>query len=252
MKRTGQIDTMGIRSGKLEDDLTPTQYRLIGQIAIAYNETEVLAQLIYGACFGASAEISDDFVSRTNGLDSTVLLSRKAISEFQWHPELHEPFGKTLDFFMEMKSYRDAVVHSRMFHVPSGIGKGSLRKGSRSEVLLTEKALSGLYERLVNLQQEFLWMLLAIIFIRMVHTALLYVPTQLDQRKRQTEPMLQAVLPQYLECQALRLSLKPLPTFPDLPEDQQGLDIKKEFSELLDSLAKGLGVSDYHNPLAKR
>ena len=251
MKRSSQIHKSGIRSGDLEKDLTPEQFGLIGRIAIAYNETELLVQQIYGACFGASIDVSEQFISRTNGLESTVVLAKTAIREFRQHPELHDEFSQSLDFFMEVKGYRDSVVHARMFHVPFGIGKGNVNKGKRNEILLTEQALQGLYDRLLCLRNELLWLLLVVIWLHQIHMTYRYAPLQLDQRREHIEPMIQAYLPRYREFRDRRRSLPPLPTFPDLPEDQQGMDIRQEFSELLDMLASDLGVANYHNPLRK-
>jgi hypothetical protein len=251
MKRASQIQTAGIRSGDLEKDLTPKQFEMIGRVAMAYNEAESLVRLIYAACFGVSGDISDEFVSRTNGLDSTVLLAKKAINEFQAHPELQDEFSQSLNAFMELKRYRDGVVHGRIFHVPSGIAKGSLVKGKRDEILLTEEALKGLYERLLCLRDELLSLLLIVISLYIIHTTYRYAPLTLAQRKKQIEPMIRACLPQYRACRARRLSLDPLPTFPDIPEEQQGADITKAFSELLDTLATELGVANYHNPYRK-
>lgn len=248
MKRTSQIHKSGIRSGDLEKDITPEQFGLIGRVAIAYNEAEVLIQVIYGASFGVSTDLSSDFMSRTNGLDSTVLLAKAAIREFRHMPELHEEFSNSLDFFMEVKGYRDSVVHARMFHAPTGIGKGSLNKGKRSEIRLTREALQGLYDRLNCLRDELLWMVLVVISLHQIHMIYRFSPLQLDQRRKQIEPMILVALPQYRECRARRRSLAPLPTFPDLPEDQQGVDIKKEFSDMLDMIATDLGIADYHNP----
>jgi len=242
MKRSSKIHKSGIRTGDLEKDLTPEQFGLIGRIAIAYNECEILVQLIYGACFGATSKISEEFISRTNGLESTVVLARKAIREFDECKEHHADFDKTLEFFMELKRFRDAVVHSRMFHVPAGIGKGSLNKGSQSEVLLTEKALQGLYDRLLRLHEELLPFILIVLLLHQLHMIRRFAPDQLAQRKKIIEPMLQVVLPQYLESQDRRRSLAPLPTFPDLQEDQQGLDINKIISELLSNLEKLVGT----------
>jgi len=252
MKRSGQIHASGIRSGDLNKDLTPKQFELIGRIAMAYNEAELLVQQVYGACFGVSADVSDDFISRTNGLDSTVLLAKKAICEFQAHPELHIEFSQSLDAFSDLKTYRDAVVHARIFHVPSGIGKGNLRKGKRLEVLLTEDALNGLYGKLDCLRDELTQLLVIVIALHLIHTAYRFSPRQVAERKAQFEPMIEAFIPRYRKYRDRRLSLKPHPTFPDLPEDQQGTDIRKLFSDLLDTLAADLGVTDYHNLLKKQ
>jgi hypothetical protein len=135
--------------------------------------------------------------------------------------------------------------------VPSGIGKGNLRKGNRLEVLLTENALSGLYDKLVCLRDELIQLLVIVIGLHLIHTAYRFSPRQVDQRKAQFEPMIQAFIPRYREYRDRRLSIKPYPKFPDLPEDQQGSDIRKVFSELLDTLAADLGVADYHNPFQK-
>jgi hypothetical protein len=249
MKRRSQLHTTPVRSGDLERDLTPKQFELIGRVAMAYNEAELLVQYIYGTCFGASASLTDDFISRTNGLDSTVLLAKKAICEFQSHPELHNEFSLSLDAFSDLKTYRDAVIHAHIFHVPSGIGRGNLRKGARLEVLLTEKALRGLYDKLVCLRDELTQLLMVVIGLHVIHMAYRFSPQLVAQRKKHIEPMIRAFVPRYRGCRARRLSLEPHPEVPDLPEAQQGLDIRKAISELLDTMAKELGVADYHNPL---
>src|SRR5262245_11471467 len=210
MKRKSEIKTSGIRSGDLEKDLTSKQFELIGRIAVAYNETELLVQHIYGACFGASGGLSDDFISRTNGLESTTLLAKAAIREFREHPELRDDFSQSIDDFTELKKYRDGVVHARMFHVPSGIGKGSLVKGKRTEILLSEKALRGLYDRLVCLRGELQQLLFIVIGLHLIHMSYRYAPSQLVHRKKQFGPMIQACLPQYREFRDRRRSLDPL------------------------------------------
>jgi hypothetical protein len=236
MKRHEQIRTSGIRTGDLEQDLTPEQFGLIGRIAMAYNETELLVQIIYGICYGVSSAISDEFISRTNGLDSTVWLSRKAISEFKSLTPNTDEFEQSLTYFLELKKYRDAVIHSRMFHVPTGIGKGSLQKGSRSEVLLTVEALKGLYDRFVHLRHELIQLMIILIYLYQVHAVKKYGALPPDQQKIFTEPTLRGALAQYQEHRAHRLALKPLPTFPDLSVAEQGLDMQKAISGLLDSL----------------
>jgi hypothetical protein len=249
MKRAGQIHTTGVRSGDLEKDLTPKQFEYVGRVALAYNEAELIVQLVYGACFAASANLSDDFISRTNGLESTIVLAKKAIREFGSHPELHEEFSQSLDAFMELKGYRDATIHSRMFHVPTGIGKANIHKGKRREILLTVNALKGVYDRFVCLRDELMYLLVVVINLHLIHMAFRFAPLQLTQRRKQIEPMIQAFLPQYRESRARRLSLAPLPTFPEIPEDQQGADMTKILEKHLDTLAKDLGIVDYdHNP----
>lgn len=118
-------------------------------------------------------------------LGGQILVSKKAICEFRAHPELHQDLAGSLDFFMQMKKYRDAIIHSTMFHVPAGIGKGSLVKGKRDERLLTETALKGVYDRLTHLRDELTHLLLLVIPLRMHHqvflTSMSPIQAQYDQ-----------------------------------------------------------------------
>jgi hypothetical protein len=144
------------------------------------------------------------------------------------------------------------VIHARVFHAPTAIGKTNAHKGRRREILLSEHALKALYERFVAFRDEIIWLNMVTICLYMIQSAYKHFPTQLTRRKEQIEPMLQFALLQYQDSRARRRSLKPLPTFPDIPEDQQGPDLAKILEGLLDELAVELGVADYHNPLRQQ
>lgn len=187
----------------------------IGAISLAYNYAEHALDLLLHESAGLSPALAVEIATRINGSDGKVAIIRKAIESEDYTSDAKACFHASLDGFGEYKRYRDGVIHSRVHDSAKGIGFRVERQGKITQVLFTNEALDGLYNRLNILRTEIQWL----------HT----LSIEINENRRLAE-ILNGVLLRRHELrhstdyakyvsqaqlhQKKRLSLPPLPTFP--------------------------------------
>ena len=223
----------GKRSGDIRKDLTNVQLASIGSVVLAYNEAEILIDILVSLVLGLLTNTANEVTSRINGIDGKIELAKIGMRELSADDTTIRLLSETLgdSGFSKYKKYRDAVVHARILNAPAAIALSPARRGKFDEVLLTVEALDGLYDQLVIVRQELieacniairLFSELRFAPIRAVAAQAATPPLEralalFDLPKRQYEQEIQDAQSRYQEHQRRRLSLPPLPEFPEEP-----------------------------------
>jgi hypothetical protein len=139
-------------------DLTQAQLAGIGAVALAWNDAEAMYDLLLCVTLGLHHNSWRDVATRINGIDGKHAIIRRSITD-RFGVSLVSNFigamiENTIGAVGELKGYRDAIIHSRVIDVRSSIGEAAGRQNKIQEVLLTETALSGVYERMIILRRE--------------------------------------------------------------------------------------------------
>jgi hypothetical protein len=235
MKRPSSRFRHSKRSGDIRKDLTPEQLAGIGSVTLAYNEAEILIDILLSLSLGLLSYVAHEITSRINGIDGKIALAKIGMNYVNADETTMRLLGETLGDggFSLYKKYRDAVIHARVLDAPQAIAISPAKRGKTDEVLLTAKALDGLYDRLVLVRLELIEACNVAIRLYTEHRfkplrAAAGVPSQYqevtdrlaelaDLPKRQYEQEIQEALTRYREHQKRRLSLTPLPEFPPEP-----------------------------------
>ena len=220
------------RTGDIRKDLTESQLAGVGSVALAYNEAEILIDILMSLALGIFTFIANDVTGRINGIDGKIEIAKKAMKLIAASDEVNKLLSETLGDggFSLYKKYRDAVIHARILDAPAGIGLSPARRGEVQEVLLTASALNGLYDRLVIIRLELIEACNIAIrsFSDRRWTPLRALLDPSDSKaylpKRQYEQEIQACLSRYREHQKRRLLLPPLPEFPEEPPVPQSME----------------------------
>ena len=215
------------RTGDIRKDLSDAQLAAIGAAAIAYNEAEVLIDILFNTALGLSPAMVPDLTSRINGVDGKIELAKIAMKDLGASDEAMQLIAQSLgqDGFTLMKQYRDAVVHARVLDAPAGLAQSPGKRGKTNEVLLTVDALNGLYERLALIRRELIeaYQITLRLFVDRYISKMAvhlrqpapHLAAIADLGQSHSESKIQAAIVRYREHQNRRLSLPPLPEFPD-------------------------------------
>jgi hypothetical protein len=196
-------------------DLKPGQLRAMGAVAVAWNQAEHHLRYIMSAALMTPEPLWDEVSTRINGFDGIKELTRMAFELHFVHvynfPEVYETIDITLGGLQEYKRYRDAVIHAQVLDAPTGVGWLIQRRGKHEQVMLSMKALVGLYKRLriIHFELSFLWDFAN----EFIGWDSLNNP---NANKQPNEQSIRDLLSQLRKHQKRRLSLRPLPAFPDL------------------------------------
>jgi len=217
----------GKRSGDIRKDVTEAQLAGIGSVALAYNEAEVLVDILMSLSLGLLTASAPEIVGRINGVEGKFELAKIGMREIGASEAVMALLGQSLgdSGFARYKKYRDAVIHSRILNVPAAIALTHGKRGKIDEVLLSVDALNGLYDRLVLIRLELIEACnIAIRLLTnrrvgdMVKSMAGINPLASKLVGQPTPPFeqdIQDVMARYREHQTRRLSLPPLPEFPD-------------------------------------
>jgi hypothetical protein len=225
-------------TGNVRNDLSQEQLAGIGSVAIIYNETEWLLDHVLIAALNSG--VYRELTSRIHGVDGKIAITKVAMQKINPPPGFLDLLNATLgdSGFSLLKRYRDAVVHAQVLDAPAGIGRTAAKRGRIEEVLLTAKALDGLYSRFEILRHE---LLEAHTIARELWTLSILKPfiglsetvsgKGRDPSRLKIESKIQACLSRYRERQSYRLSLPPLPPFPEESLDQTGTEPSRDKPE---------------------
>ena len=210
------------RTGDIRKDLSDAQLAGIGMVALAYNEAELLIDLALSLGAKIEWDMFKAITSRINGVDGKIEIAKLGFKLAGGSDEAQVLLANTLgnDGFALLKQYRDAIIHARVLDAPAGIALSPARRGKENEVLLTTDALNGVYERLALVRKE---LIEACRIMIKLPRDLPPVSTGLKQPRAsvlmrlQNEPTIRDAIARYREHQSHRLSLPPLPEFPEEP-----------------------------------
>jgi hypothetical protein len=219
-------------SGNIRKDLTKSQRAGIGEVAIAFNEAEAVLDLLLVFVLGLHQPLGAEVTSRINGLEGKVEIAKAGMQNLmtavpnRGDKDIKILLSETLgnEGFLSLKRYRDAVIHAYRLDVPTGTARTSTKRGKSYEVLMTEKALKSLYDRLLLVRNE-LWEACTIaatlsrlrLSTWLIHNAAaIHPPAFANWRPtiKRSERDTRVALSRYRRHQTRRLSLPPLPEFP--------------------------------------
>jgi len=205
----------GASTEDIKKDFSNEQLAGIGAVAMAWNEVEYLLDIMLYSALALPSAHWLDVVTRINGIEGKLEILRQFIARNRRiAADAAAVMKQSMDDAGLYKTFRDAVVHARVFNAPAGIGQRIERQAKISQVILTREALDGFYDRLVLLRREFQG-ILAVFDILRAFRVTRSSPALIDPRTTQSLPTAQAWMVQVQAHQSQRLFLPPLPKFPD-------------------------------------
>jgi len=226
MKRVAPSSRQGGRFGDVRMDLTPKELEGIGAIALAFNEVEFsLGMVLY---FGLNLPANHwlEIIQRIGNISDKVDLAKDAATEAQrmmsvvWQlpaPNFKDEVIASIGKVSDMKTYRDTIIHCRVFNRFDKIGERITYKARIDQILLTESALNGVYDRLCILSKEL--ELCAHLLVECLTINNMLTFGHLDAKKQRALPFSLEKLTPLRESHAKWKALPPLPEFPVLPSD---------------------------------
>lgn len=215
MKRNVPKLSSGGRPSNILSALTPNQLSLIGAIAMVYNDAEDFLQRIASVFVQYPAD-PYAIITRIGGIDGVVHIVLAATKNLTISQEAKAAFDNALNAegFTQLKTYRDAVVHARLFNATPAIGRIPGRQNKPQDVLLTEDALARCYLKLAALKDE----MFSLYMLAASAVNLRYDLIKGDQLTQILESNIRVALTEALQHQARRRSVPPIPRFPDEQE----------------------------------
>ena len=204
------------------------QLAWIGAAVMAYNDAETNLQDAFTNCADFPFN-SNDLVLRI-GIGNLPTLVLDAVKRIVDDKKIHALAQRTLiddGGFTQLKTYRDGIVHARLWDMHSAIAV-TPNKGKPDSVLLSSKALEGVYHRLQLIVDELLEITTIISCSRSLKQTDVQTEARLAQHKEQLAQSIQAATVRLIQLQKRRRSLPSLPAFPpgslQVPEEDQGLE----------------------------
>jgi hypothetical protein len=130
MKRP-RTELRGKRTGDVRSDLSKAQLEGVGAVAVAYNEAEVLIDILLALLLSLDHKLALALTSRINGIDGKIELVNLAFLSAGATDEAKDLLAETLggSGFGQLKGYRDAIIHARVLDAPAGIAQASAKRG---------------------------------------------------------------------------------------------------------------------------
>jgi hypothetical protein len=208
-------------------DTNSSHLAIIGAVTIAWNDVEALVDSVLCGAADVPAMLRLDITSRINGFDGKIAIIKKAARDHVYFPKaICVMIEATCGACEEHKRYRDGIIHARILDPHDAVAETTQRKGKTDEVLITEPALNALYDRLIAIQDE-LSEILSLVYVMKQRRNFQRkgisgrLKLQIEQAVRRGQALLR-------DRQKTRLSLPPLPQFPEGRPGQLGTD-KSDF-----------------------
>jgi hypothetical protein len=217
MRRKAKLTERTWRSYDIRKELKPEWLASLGAINVAWNDIEGAINVV--VCIGLELPppLWIEVTSRINGLEGKfALIKKSARVHFRLPSNICDLIDKTIGAIAEHKTYRDALIHAKIIDPDSEVAAANQSKGTEYEVLVSQTALNGLYDRLSLLQHE-IDDVLQIMDNRARMALALHKGRKLSPRGPKLRPFVQSIR-QYMSLlrvhQRTRLELPPLPQFP--------------------------------------
>jgi len=149
---------VGDTTGDIKQDLKPGQLASIGAVAMAWNSIESFVDAALLTVLGTPARVGFDVIACIGAFDAKVALIKR-IGELRLgiSEELCSAVFKAVDDALasakEWKGYRDDVIHCQLINASEALGL-LVKRDAQFEVLLSQKALDGLYNRLISVRES--------------------------------------------------------------------------------------------------
>jgi hypothetical protein len=216
MKRPYSSTVESLPVDDIRKDIPQAQLAAIGSVALSYNYAETTINRMLYFTVGMPIALHAEVSSRINGVDGKIAIIKAGAAEMGVQPNYLQFLADTLGEggFSLLKKYRDAVIHARIINRVTGVGELIESRGRHVQVLLSEKALDGLYDRLEAVRMELA------AFLKIFDCQ-----SEINSLRRDDDPDREQLAAKILKFFALaqkyrnrRLSLPPLPEFPDQAE----------------------------------
>jgi hypothetical protein len=209
------------KADDVRTDFSADQLAAIGALAMNYNELESELFALFNLSTGMDAKLQLEVFTRVNGTEGIIEIIKAGAAivglSNEDRTELADALGE--GGFKLIKRYRDAVIHSRIYNAPLGVGIRADKRASLVEVLLTKDALEILSEYAVALRSQ------------LREAALIFAAARElkklgpdDPEREPHDALAKHLSAQFLAHRHMRQSLRPLPEFPSEPELRQALD----------------------------
>lgn len=218
MKRVKHNAHFGVPAGSVRDVFTRSQLAEVGAVVLAWNHLELRLDQSIGYGLELPELIEHEVVGRLHGIDGKIAIVRLLAGRghLTLSSAVHKRIDSTMSAVTGCKTYRDAVAHARSVNSKVGhIVETSGARGKMFDLLFTPDALSLLAKRIEAVSDE-------VSDIEMIFTfrAAMFrmwdarTDGSLDQDIRLLGQDVQRYAARLRRHQKRRLSLPPLPAFP--------------------------------------
>jgi hypothetical protein len=210
-----------VRTGDIKKDLSTEQLAGIGAVAVAYNYAETMIDQMMVLALNVpeiiASHINPHITSRINGVDGKIAIVKLCAEHLGLAEDIRLSMAEARGTcgFGVLKGYRDAVIHARVLDSNLQLGERLERQGRRHEVLLSAVALEGLFQRLDELKVELAGYAIILTLVHWINELRERDPADPEIARSQQD--IREYYAQALEHRTARLSLPPLPEFPEQP-----------------------------------
>lgn len=153
MLRPAPKSRSGSSRQDVKKDFSRDQLAGIGAVVMVWNELEFMLDCALYSGEELPAEcFQDDLPKR--GLDEKVRQVGQAAEKWGLPETFIASIRASAKAFSDLKNYRNAVVHSRIYDSQTAICNRIKRSGDIEEVLITPQSLNWLYEQIAILRYE--------------------------------------------------------------------------------------------------
>jgi hypothetical protein len=205
----------GKRFGTPKELFSDEQLAEIGAIVLIWNQIDTFLDFLTYVSLKPPIYLLWEVARRFRGVDAKIELLRLAADRNKILDDAAKKCIKTtLDGVVDCKRYRDNIAHSVVYDIEKGIVHTFKRNTNLVPTLVTMDALHGLYQRLDLLLKE-LRDIDLLYRLGDEDGAYAVYPEERDPPARRRTRDVPIQTAQSLQSQKLRLSLPPLPEFPD-------------------------------------
>jgi hypothetical protein len=223
----------GNRFGTPKELFGNEQLAEIGAIVLIWNQIDTFVDFLTYVTLKPPIYLLWEVARRFRGVDAKIQLLRLAADRNKILDDAAKKCIKTaLDGIVDCKRYRDNIAHSVVYDIDKGIVHTFKQGTDLVQTLVTMDALRGLYQRLDLLLTE-LREIDLLYRLGDEDGAHAVYPEERDPLARRRSRDVPIQTARALQCQNVRLSLPPLPQFPDEDEGRSlAEDIEPQSSPL--------------------
>jgi hypothetical protein len=144
-KSRGPKDTSG--SFNVMRDINPEKLKTFAAIIIVWNYVETFLDAALGYAMKIDSDLFPHVSSRINGLDGKIAILKEAIT-LSKATDARPTLNKTFNAVESYKKLRDGIVHVKIPSPTADVADTIQRRGIRDEILISQTALTSLYDRL--------------------------------------------------------------------------------------------------------
>ena len=198
-------------------DVAPQRLQAIGAISLAWNWLEGAVDTALCTALELHPDLWLELTGRINGMDAKLGIIRESLRlncEGSMSAGWLLMMRRALNAIESHKKLRDGVIHVRLLDPQAAVADTPARKGYLDEVLVSQEALDGLYQRLKLLAME------ANSLSGFFANLWLASNAEEQETRLQAADTIRREMARLQDLQTERESLPPLPEFPEPPQAQ--------------------------------